>query len=221
MECMFTTISLIFWHVSEITSSSSSSTTTTILQTFVWDYPVPEETFTQRHLSWSLTVLYQLPPSTTIRSSPSSIYMLDSLFVQPLSKSSLVYHLVWNPPLHTPNIFTQSLSSFCNTCPYHCNLFCCSSTEQWCSGKFLFDQTFVSGFRCWRHEYWGTNGAKVKRWSHWGWELEHQGGWDVGGGAFTALPTALASDILHLAFIYIYFYAPISHLILPLIEPFN
>jgi len=25
------------------------------------------------------------------------------------------------------HFFTQSLSSFCNTCPYHCNLFCCST----------------------------------------------------------------------------------------------
>jgi len=33
-----------------------------------------------------------------------SIYVPDSLFGQPLSKSSLVYLLVWHPPLHTPNI---------------------------------------------------------------------------------------------------------------------
>jgi len=25
------------------------------------------------------------------------------------------------------HFFTQSFSSFCNTCPYHCNLFCCST----------------------------------------------------------------------------------------------
>jgi len=25
------------------------------------------------------------------------------------------------------HFFTQSLSSFCNTCPYYCNLFCCST----------------------------------------------------------------------------------------------
>jgi len=35
---------------------------------------------------------------------PCSIHVLDSLFAQPLSKSSLVYLLVWHPPLHTPHI---------------------------------------------------------------------------------------------------------------------
>jgi len=25
------------------------------------------------------------------------------------------------------NFFTQSLSPFCSTCPYHCNLFCCNT----------------------------------------------------------------------------------------------
>jgi len=44
---------------------------------------------------------------------PCSIYMLDSLFVQLLSKFSLVYFLVWNPPLHTPYI----------SLPNHCLLF--------------------------------------------------------------------------------------------------
>ena len=38
--------------------------------------------------------------------------------------SSLVYLLVWSPP---PHFFTQSVSSFRNTCPYHCNLFCCTN----------------------------------------------------------------------------------------------
>jgi len=42
-----------------------------------------------------------------------SIYVLDSLFAPPLSRSFLVYLLVWNPPLHTPYIFS----------PNHCLLF--------------------------------------------------------------------------------------------------
>ena len=33
-----------------------------------------------------------------------SIYVLDSLFPQSLSKLSLVYLLAWHPPLHTPYI---------------------------------------------------------------------------------------------------------------------
>jgi len=35
-----------------------------------------------------------------------SIYVLDSPFPQPLSRSSLVFLLVWNPLLHTPCIST-------------------------------------------------------------------------------------------------------------------
>jgi len=59
--------------------------------------------------------------------------MLDSPFhnLSPLvSRFSLVYLLAWNPLFHTPyvsSVFTQSLSSFRNTCPYHCSLFCCSN----------------------------------------------------------------------------------------------
>jgi len=41
-----------------------------------------------------------------------------------ISKFSLVYFLATSYSLH---FFTQSLSSFCRTCPYHCNLFCCST----------------------------------------------------------------------------------------------
>jgi len=52
--------------------------------------------------------------------------MLDSPFPQPLSRSSLVYLMVWNP-LQYIHFFTQSLSSFSNTCPYHRSLFCCST----------------------------------------------------------------------------------------------
>ena len=29
--------------------------------------------------------------------------------------------------LYSIHFFTQSASSFCNTCPYHCSLFCCST----------------------------------------------------------------------------------------------
>ena len=42
---------------------------------------------------------------------PCSIYVLDNLFALPLSKSSLVYLLVWSPPPHIPYIssFSQCL----------------------------------------------------------------------------------------------------------------
>jgi len=65
--------------------------------------PAPEETFTHSHLSWfksSLICFIHL-----LRSMAScSIHAPDSLFPQSLSKFSLVYHLAWHPPLHTPYI---------------------------------------------------------------------------------------------------------------------
>ena len=93
--------------------------------------PVPEETFTHSHLSWSSVVPYLLYPSITIHHPwhpPCSIYVPDSLFPQSLSKFSLVYVLAWHPPLHTPYISS----------PNHCLLFAahaipsqpvCCSTE--------------------------------------------------------------------------------------------
>ena len=59
--------------------------------------------------------------------SSCSIYMLDSLFAQPLSMSSGL-PLGLEPSIsYSIHFFTQSLSSFRNTCPYHCSLFCCST----------------------------------------------------------------------------------------------
>jgi len=43
--------------------------TRTVSRPFVRNYTgelAPEETFTHSHLWWSSTILYQLPPSTTI-----------------------------------------------------------------------------------------------------------------------------------------------------------
>ena len=54
--------------------------------------------------------------------------MLDDLFAQPLSKSSLVYLLVWSPPPHTPYI---SLPNQCLLFATHAqtiaSCFCCST----------------------------------------------------------------------------------------------
>ena len=57
---------------------------------------------------------------------PCSIHAPGNLSARPLTVSSSAYLWVWS---HTYSIhfFTQSLSSFHNTCPYHRNLFCCSS----------------------------------------------------------------------------------------------
>ena len=58
-----------------------------------------------------------------LRSIASSLFKLRAWqSAKPLSKSSLVYLLVWSPPTRT-----QSVSSFRNTCPYHRSLFCCST----------------------------------------------------------------------------------------------
>jgi len=57
-----------------------------------------------------------------------SFYVPDGLFQQSLSKFSLVYRLTRLPfTLYSIHFFIQSLSSFHNTCPYHCNMFCCST----------------------------------------------------------------------------------------------
>jgi len=63
--------------------------------------PVPEETFTHSHLSWSST---NYDPWHF----PCSIWELDSLYAQPLSRSSLVYSWDQNPPLHTQHTFSSS-----------------------------------------------------------------------------------------------------------------
>jgi len=76
--------------------------------------PVPEETFTYSHPSWTPIVPYLLHPSTTIHGIPLfSIHAPDILFPQSVSKVSLVYLLAWHPPLHTPYISS----------PNHCLLF--------------------------------------------------------------------------------------------------
>ena len=102
----------------------------TILWPFVWDYPsepVPEETFTHSHLSWSSAILYQLPPSATVHSIfLCSVYVPDSLFA-PLLQVLFVLPLHLKPSTsYSIHFFTQSFF-FRNTCPYHCNLFCCST----------------------------------------------------------------------------------------------
>jgi len=54
---------------------------------------------------------------------PVQIMCLAIFFAQPLFMSSLVYLLVWSIFIH---FFTQSVSSFRSTCPYHRSLFCCT-----------------------------------------------------------------------------------------------
>jgi len=51
--------------------------------------PVPEETFTHSHLSWSSTILYLLPPSATIHSIVRVQFTYLTVFLHNLSPSSL------------------------------------------------------------------------------------------------------------------------------------
>jgi len=96
---------------------------------FVWDNlsePVPEQTFTHWHLLWSSIVPYLLHPSNMIHGILPVQFTHLSLFPQSLSKFSLVYLLAWHPPLQIPYISSPN-HCLCNTCPYHCSLFCCST----------------------------------------------------------------------------------------------
>jgi len=84
------------------------------------------ETFTHPP-SWSSSNLYQLLPSTTIHTIlPVQIaclaISLHSLSPRPFWSTS------WSgaSTSYSIHFFTQSVSSFRNTCPYHHNLFCCS-----------------------------------------------------------------------------------------------
>jgi len=103
------------------------------IRPFVRDYhhgpvPVPEETFTHSHPSCSSDILYQLPPSTTIHSILLVQFMcltvlFHNLSLGPLWSTCLSRTLYFI--LHT--FLHRSLSTFCNTCPYCRNLFCCST----------------------------------------------------------------------------------------------
>jgi len=80
------------------------------------------------HLSWSLAFLYQLLPSIMIH----SILRVQFTCLTVCCTTSL--QVLFGLPLglepstsYSIHFFTQSVSSFCKTCPYHCSLFCCST----------------------------------------------------------------------------------------------
>jgi len=89
--------------------------------------PVSEETFTRPHLSWSSIVPYLLLPSNTIH----GILPVQSTCLTVFFHNLQVYFglpLGLTPSTsYSIHFFTQSLSSFRNTCPYHRSLFCCST----------------------------------------------------------------------------------------------
>ena len=90
--------------------------------------PIPEETFTHSHLSWSPIIAYLFPPSFTIHSILLVQFMCVTVFFHNLSPS-FRWSTSWPGTLHCilHTFLHQSLSSFCSTCSYHRNLFCCST----------------------------------------------------------------------------------------------
>jgi len=98
---------------------------------WVTDYPckpVPEETFAHLQLSWSSTIPYQLPPSTTIHSILPVQFTCLQFFCTTCLQVFFGIPLGLDPStLYSIHFFTKLLSSFRNTWPYHHNLFCCST----------------------------------------------------------------------------------------------
>ena len=89
--------------------------------------PVPEETFTHSHPSWSSNIsIYFLHLPRSVASSLFNSCTLQSF--------SIISQVFVGLPLglassssYSIHFFNQSLSSFCSTYPYHCSLFCCST----------------------------------------------------------------------------------------------
>jgi len=102
--------------------------TTTVLWPSVWDYPgepVPEETPTHHPDHHPIFIsFFHLP-----RSIASSLFKLHAW--QPFCTTS--FYVLFGLSLglepstsYSIHFFTQSVSSFRTTCPYHRSLFCCS-----------------------------------------------------------------------------------------------
>ena len=113
----------------EIDTASLPHTHTTVSWPLVWDYPgrlVPGETFTHSHPSWS-RINFQVH---LVRCIASSLFNLHAW--QSFSTTSLQVlfglHLGLGPSTsYSMHFFTQSSSSFHNTCPYHRSPFCCNT----------------------------------------------------------------------------------------------
>ena len=95
---------------------------------FAWDNPGEPVPVTHSHLSWSSIILYCF--YHLLRSIASSMFNLRPW--EPFCTTSL--QVLFDLPLglepftlYSIHFFTQTLSSFSNTCPYYYNLFCCSN----------------------------------------------------------------------------------------------
>jgi len=93
----------------------------------VWNNPgepVPEETFTHLHLSWSLVIPYLLPPSIMLNGIlPVQFTCLTVFFhnLQVFFGLPGTLHFILHTFLH------PIIVSFHSTYAYHRNLFCCST----------------------------------------------------------------------------------------------
>jgi len=108
---------MLFWYVIRTHARTHTTVFYSCLD-FVWDNPgepVPEETFTHSHLLWSSVIPYLLSPTIMIHGILPVQFTCLTVFFHNLSPSFL-WSTSW------PGILTQSLSSFCTTCPYHRNL---------------------------------------------------------------------------------------------------
>jgi len=82
---------------------------------------------THIHLSWSSVIPYLLPPWRSMASSLFNLLAWQSF-------STISVQVFFSLPVglatctsYSIHFFTQSLSSFHCTCPYLCNMFCCST----------------------------------------------------------------------------------------------
>ena len=110
-------------------SAVVTTTTTTVLRPFVQDYP--GERYQKKHSPTHhpdhhpvFISFFHLPQSIA-----SSLFKLRAW--QYFCTTS--FHVLFGLPLglgpstsYSIHFFMQSVSSFRSTCPYHCNLFCCS-----------------------------------------------------------------------------------------------
>ena len=130
---------------------------------FVWNNPgepVPGETFTHSHLSWSSVTLMCF--IHLIRSMASSLFNLHAWQSFSTISPSFLWPTTWPGNLH---FILQSLSSFCSTCPYHRSLFCfaaCFNQIQVFHNTYHFNMTFsdrrssdvFDNWTVWQHPLW-------------------------------------------------------------------
>jgi len=111
---------------------TTTTTNTTVLQIsgFCPGQPGVSQ-YQKKHLPYPLTPIviinhpFLLTPSITIHSIFPVQFTCLAIFFHNLCPSFLSSS--WPGTLHFIHFFTQSLSSLRTTCPYHRNLFCCST----------------------------------------------------------------------------------------------